>query len=65
MEEVAKSLEISLLWIEPIRPGDLYLAMRNIGPKLLVCRFLGESCVHPTSSDYAYDFSECVLVKEE
>lgn len=62
IKKVAEELELSLLFGEPIFPGDLYLAIRNTGPKLLTCAFLGEACVHAEENAYAFDFSECVKV---
>jgi len=60
----AEDQGFELEWDTPIRPGDTYLAKRNTGWKLLTCSFLGEACIHPVEVAYAYDFSECVKVKE-
>jgi len=64
IEKLAEELGVTLCYGEAIQPGDLYLAMRNTGPKLLTCRELGKACVFPTNWDYPYDFSECVKVRE-
>lgn len=37
VKSAAKELGLELLYGEPIRPGDMYLAARNTGPKLLTC----------------------------
>lgn len=49
-----------------IEPGDKYLAERNTGPKLLVCREIGMDCIHPEHEPvaYSYDTWECVKVEE-
>jgi len=52
----------------PIQPGDLYLAERNTGPKLLMCEkvvnnYRGEpSYIVPTEIAYCFDAWECVKV---
>ena len=43
----AQECGMKLEWWKPIRPGDMYLAKRNTGYKLLECRVLGEACVYP------------------
>jgi len=54
-----------------VRQGDLYVAERNTGPKLLTAREIVMSecgcCISyiiPTSSDYCFDGTECVKVCE-
>ena len=49
-----------------IKPGDLYIAERNTGPKLLEAREISEEgfCIHPTSMDYSFNTNECVKVRE-
>lgn len=54
-----------------IKPGDLYIAERNTGPKLLTAReivMLECGCcvdyIHPTSPDYSFNGYECVKVRE-
>jgi hypothetical protein len=65
IEDMARELGVKLLWGEPIHPGDLYLAARNTGPRLLTCRALGEGCVHPVEfPEYSYDMNECVKIRE-
>ncbi len=45
----------------PIKPGDLYLAERNTGPKLLTCREVSSQfqCIHPIEIGYSFDTWEC------
>ena len=68
IEKAAKELgvEVSKLshWDEPISPGDMYLAGRNTGVKLLTCWKVNEDlfCIHPKEKAYPYDFSECFKV---
>jgi len=64
VEQLAEELDVELCWNEPIRAGDLYIAARNTGPHLLECRALGMACVFPVGIGYAFDFPECVLVRE-
>jgi hypothetical protein len=47
-----------------IKPGDLYLGERNVGPKLLTCWWVNKEvgCVFPKDMAYPYDISECVKV---
>ena len=50
-----------------IQPGDLYIAERNTGPKLLIAREINleTGCVFPTEfGQYAFDIYECVKVRE-
>ncbi|TSC83352.1 MAG: hypothetical protein G01um101419_35 [Parcubacteria group bacterium Gr01-1014_19] len=53
-----------------IQVGDLYVAERNTGPKILTAREVireENPCggtVFPTTSDYCFDFWECVKVQE-
>lgn len=49
---------------EEINPGDLYLAERNTGVKLLTCQRhnLDAGCVFPVENAYVYDTCECRLV---
>lgn len=57
---------------EDIQPGDLYIAERNTGPKLLTCHRnvghgsgnLGSYYIVPTTINYSYDWDECVMVEE-
>lgn len=51
---------------EPIRPGDLYVAERNAGPKLLTCHRVNNTgrWIVPLDYAYSYSFSECVRVEE-
>lgn len=63
IQKAAIDLEIELLWGEPIRPGDTYLAIRNTGVKLLTCDWLGEACVFAKENAYAFNWNECVKIK--
>lgn len=56
-----------------IQEGDLYIAERNTGPKLLTAEKVvrpGEgpdgwgNWIQPTTIDYSYDIPECVKVVE-
>lgn len=49
-----------------IGSGDLYVAERNSGPKLLTAREVNfeRGCIFPTTFDYAFDIHECVKVIE-
>ena len=49
-----------------IQVGDLYLAGRNTGVKLLTCREVevAQRFIVPTTIDYCYDTWECVPVVE-
>lgn len=50
----------------PIKPGDLYIAERNTGPKLLTCERVNDEggWIQPTTTDYSFDIHECVKVCE-
>jgi hypothetical protein len=65
IQQTLLELELIPHWGEPIRQGDLYLAIRNTGPRLLTCKFLGEGCVHSVELAYSFDFSECVKITEK
>lgn len=60
----ALALGVRLCWDMPIRSGDLYLAMRNTGVKLLTCFSVGDGFIIPEEKAYLYDFEECVKVEE-
>jgi len=49
-----------------IREGDLYVAERNTGPKLLTAKKVNHDrgWIEPTSNDYSFDLGECVKVCE-
>ena len=58
---------------KPVEIGDLYIAERNVGPKLLTAAMVvgpGEgpngsgNWIEPTSTDYSFDTWECVKVVE-
>lgn len=56
--------EMGFIPIEgPIQPGDLYLAERNTGPKLLTCLQVKDNYVVPVGIDYCYDVWECIKVE--
>lgn len=49
-----------------IKVGDLYVAERNTGPKLLTAANIDHrQWIKPTTNDYSYDTWECVKVVEE
>lgn len=47
-----------------IRAGDLYIAERNTGPKLLTAKKVDRGWIEPTTIDYSFDLHECVKVCE-
>ncbi|MBI4120776.1 MAG: hypothetical protein HY457_00770 [Parcubacteria group bacterium] len=49
-----------------IQVGDLYVAERNTGPKLLTCKSVNEEggWIIATTLNYPYDIGECVKVEE-
>ena len=49
-----------------ITAGDLYIAERNSGPKLLTAKDVDTDsrCIFPTCTAYAFDLHECVKVCE-
>lgn len=49
-----------------IEAGDLYVAEKNTGPKLLIAARVNviDGWIHPISNDYSYDIYECVRVEE-
>ncbi len=48
---------------DPIQPGDLYLAERNTGPKLLTCRSVNtRGWIVPVENAYCFDTWECAKV---
>lgn len=49
-----------------INRGDLYVAERNTGPKLLTAERINVDWgfIVPTTMNYAYDTRECVKVRE-
>lgn len=64
-EEVAKELNLELIWDDEIIPGDLYLAERNQGVKLLEAKEIKDGYIVPTTLAYCYDIFECCKVKEK
>ena len=50
----------------PLEPGDLYVAEKNQGPKLLTVKSVNWDCgfVVPTTNDYCYNTIDCVKVRE-
>lgn len=50
----------------PLKPGDVYLAERNVGPQLLTVRVINIGAVFPVEQAYPYDLHECakVFIKE-
>lgn len=62
VEKLAETVGATPNYGEPILPGDLYIGMRNTGPHLLTCAFLGDACVFAEEPAYPYDFNECVKI---
>ena len=64
-EEVAKSLGLRII-NEDIKPGDMYLAGRNTGVKLLECESVDDrNWINSTDPiGYPYDTWECYKVIE-
>ncbi len=63
--DAAKELGVEIL-DEPIQPGDLYLAGRNTGIKLLTCKKVHpypRGWIEPTTLDYSFDTHECKKVR--
>lgn len=48
---------------DSLQPGDIYVAERNQGPKLLTVREIKINAVFPVEVAYPYDLWECVKVK--
>ncbi len=48
---------------DTLKPGDTYVAERNMGPKLLTVREIKMSAVFPVENAYPYDMWECVKVE--
>ena len=51
---------------EPIAPGDLYLAKKNTGWKLLTCKSFHKAgfIVPEESGQYCYDLCDCHKVEQ-
>lgn len=47
---------------QEIKPGDLYLAERNTGLKLLTCAEVKNGCIFNKEGEYPYDLYECKKV---
>ena len=47
---------------EEIQPGDVYVAKRNTGWKILTAREIGNGCIHSVESGYSFDIRECFKV---
>lgn len=52
--------------MDPIQPGDLYLAERNSGPHLLTCYKANEEegWIVPVERAYCFDTNECIKIVE-
>lgn len=61
--EAARLLDVEIC-DDPVKPGDLYLAGRNVGVKLLTAK-----TIHPNGwvvskeNAYPYDIGECVKIR--
>ncbi len=65
VSQAAEMLGVELDWENRLpKPGELYFACRNTGPKLLTCKE-----IHPKNwivceeNEYSYDTWECVRIK--
>lgn len=47
-----------------IKPGALFVAERNIGPKLLTAKAIVTDFIIPVDEEYCFDTWECVKVQE-
>jgi hypothetical protein len=63
---INKALELGFKPVlEPIRPGDLYLGSFNTD-NLLECKAVSPNgYIIATTLDYAYDWHNCIKVKDE
>ena len=61
-ELFAKENGLKLDWDSPINIGDLYLAKRNTGFKLLTAKKIVDNYVIPVENEYCYDIWECCKV---
>lgn len=61
-EKFAKENDLCLDWETEIVSGDLYIAKRNTGWKLLTCKEVKNDIVFPVESAYPYNYHECVKV---
>ena len=63
IKETATELGFTIS-LDPIQPGDTYLAERNTGPHLLTCLRVVDGYVVPVESAYCYDLYECIKIVE-
>lgn len=64
LEREALALEVKLL-DRPPEIGEMYLAGRNTGVKLLRCRLISNGAVYSDDQfAYPYDIDECRAIKE-
>ena len=62
--DAAKELGVEIV-DEPIQPGDLYLAGRNVGVSLYTCESVDpRSWIVPTTMAYSFNTWECKKVRE-
>ena len=64
VEKTAHKLEI-LYTSDPIKPGDMYLAERFNGPKILTCKKINseERYIIPTDrAEFYFNFYDCVKI---
>lgn len=59
-EELAEELGVEIEDAVPEK-GEIYIAGRNTGPKLLTAFAVDEDlgCVHAVGNEYSFDFREC------
>ena len=61
----ASDLDLKLCFDEEIKPGDMYIALRNTGPRLLTCLKVCDGYILNVEHEYPYDIHECVKVIEK
>jgi hypothetical protein len=65
LEEAAASLNIKIRYYAKIKPGDLYLGLRNTPPELLTCKKVVKDFIVSEEGAYQYDISQCVKVERK
>ena len=67
IEQAAIDLGVVLLREEKLKRGDLYLACRNDGPKLLTVLLVNKTfgyVIPLERGEYAFNIDECVKIEE-
>jgi len=60
--DAAKKLGVTIV-DEEIKPGDMYLAGRNVGIQLLTCHKVTDNYIVPKEKAYPYDVWECKKIQ--